>query len=462
MRAALSSTALYALAIAAAKGVSFLMLPVVTGHLAPAEYGALELLVAIADVASLVLAMGLADALFRFGREDGMAATLLGFSLVLGAVTLAAGQIAAPAVAGLAPDLLDPQHVRILAATLALTAAIQVPLAWLRFRDRPALFAAVSVAKAVAQAALVAVFLIQGHGVTGVLLGGLIADGVCALWLVVLQVRDGGLALDLGRLHRVLPYGLPLVVSGLFGFCLGSFDRWLLVAHVSAADLALYGLAAKFGLIAAFAMQPFEMWWFPRRLGLLETPDGRRESARAVGIGLTWATLCAVGVAVSGPIVIRALTPETYHPAGAWVPWLAGIAFLHAATNLMNVGCYAGRSTYKPMVINGAAAVVAVTGYVVLIPDHGVAGTVAATLMAQAVRLLAFTVASQISHPIPHRILRLATVPAVAAIVLSIAITLESILISGLAPVAVLGMAVAVGLVTPPARPWRSIQGETR
>jgi len=460
MRALLSSTALYALAIVAAKGVSFLMLPVVTGHLSPAEYGALELLISIADVAGLVLAMGLADALFRFGREAGMGATLLGFSLALGVAMLGLGQVTVLAAAPALPPVLDPLHLHILAATLALTAAIQVPLAWLRFRGRPGAFAAVSVAKAAGQAGLVVLFLSQGYGVTGILLGGLIADGLSAALLVGLQIRDVGLAVDPARIRRVLPYGLPLVVSGLFGFVLGSFDRWILAATVTPEALALYGLAAKFGLIAALAMQPFEMWWYPRRLGLLDSEEGRRSSARYVALGLTWATLCASGVALASPPVIAWLTPAAYHGAAAWVPWLAAIAFLHAATNLLNVGCYAGRSTHLPMAINGAAAGVALTGYLLLIPSFGVEGTIAATLLAQGVRLCAFFAFSQRSHPIPHRILRLAIVPVTAVVAVCLSISMNSLVFSCLALAGTLGMAVAVGLVTPPTRPQPSLQGD--
>ncbi|MEQ8584981.1 MAG: lipopolysaccharide biosynthesis protein [Thalassobaculaceae bacterium] len=460
MRAILSSAGLYALAILAGKGVSFVMLPVVTGHLSPDEYGALELLVAMADVGSLVLAMGLADALFRFGKEPGMPAALLGGSLVLGAAMLAAGQLAVPAVAAVVPQGVREQDLRILAATLALTASIQVPLAYLRFRDRPAVFAAVSIAKAAGQAGVVALLLVNGFGVTGVLLGGLIADAVAAVVLVALQIRDGGLSFDMTRMRRVLPYGLPLVVSGLFGFCLGSLDRWFLAAHVPVADLALYGLAAKFGLLAALAMQPFEMWWFPRRLRMLDDESGRNLSARAVALGLSWAAVCASGVAVVGPVAISWLTPSGYHAAGQWVPWLALIACLHAATNLLNAGCYAGQTTYRPMAINGAAAVVAVIGYALLIPAFGVAGTVAATIVAQVVRLIAFTVASQMTHRIPHRFLRLATVPVTAICLIVLVNVLKINEIALLAPALVAGMAVAVGLVPLRRTQWALIDGD--
>ena len=53
------------------KGISLLMLPVLTHLLAPREYGQLEVLLTIINLGSLILGFGLVDALYRFA---GMAA----------------------------------------------------------------------------------------------------------------------------------------------------------------------------------------------------------------------------------------------------------------------------------------------------------------------------------------------------------------------------------------------------
>ncbi|WP_193172626.1 lipopolysaccharide biosynthesis protein [Nisaea nitritireducens] len=449
---AVRSAAFYAVALVFGKGVSFLMLPLVTGHLSPAEYGVVELLASVADVAGIVFGLGLADVLFRFGREEGMPSTLLGFSLSVGLLLGIAGQFAAPALVEMTPVPVALIDLRILSASLALTAAIQVPLAYLRYRDRPALFAVVSVGKAAVQASLVAVFLIAGGGVTAVLAGGLIADGLVAVILVGLQVREAGIGIRRKHAKLALGYGMPLVASGMAGFCLGSFDRWVLAGHVSVEDLAFYGLAAKFGLIAALAMQPFEMWWFPRRFSLLETEEGRRQSADIVGIGFVYGVMVVSGVAALGPYVITWMTPLAYHPAAGLVPWLALIALLHTTSNLVNVGCYAGQTTVLPMCLNGLAAVVAVTGYILLIPPFGVMGTIAATLIAQSVRLVLFFVFSQRRVRIPHHLLRSALL-ASATVLLFVGmgvIQLSDFYI--FIPLASLGAAFALGLLRAPER----------
>ncbi|WP_156901174.1 lipopolysaccharide biosynthesis protein [Nisaea denitrificans] len=449
---AVRSAAFYAVALVFGKGVSFLMLPLVTGHLSPAEYGVVELLASVADVAGIVFGLGLADVLFRFGREEGMASTLLGFSLTIGLLLGIAGQLAAPTMAGMTPVPVALLDLRILFASLALTAAIQVPLAYLRYRDRPALFAAVSIGKAAVQAGLVAIFLIADGGVTAVLAGGLIADGIVTVILVSLQFREAGIGIKRKHARLALGYGVPLVASGMAGFCLGSFDRWVLAAHVSVEDLAFYGLAAKFGLIAALAMQPFEMWWFPRRFSLLETEEGRRHSADIVGIGFVYSVMVVGGVAALGPYVITWMTPVAYHEAAVLVPWLALIALLHATSNLVNVGCYAGKTTVLPMCLNGFSAVVAVTGYMILIPAFGVMGTIMATLVAQSVRLTLFFAFSQRRVRIPHHLLRSAMLVS-ATMVLFVGMGLYQLSDFYIfIPLASLGAAFALGLLRAPDR----------
>ena len=64
-------TLLYALALILGKGISLLMIPIVTGRLSPAEYGELEILVTVADLGSIVLGLGLADTLLQAGQLRG-------------------------------------------------------------------------------------------------------------------------------------------------------------------------------------------------------------------------------------------------------------------------------------------------------------------------------------------------------------------------------------------------------
>jgi O-antigen/teichoic acid export membrane protein len=272
------------------------------------------------------------------------------------------------------------------------------------------------VLRATAQCVLVALLLVAGFGVAGVLAGGAAVAVLAALVLVIRQVRRTGIALAPSAWGRLLAYGVPLVGSGLAGFALGTADRWVLAAHVAPATLGHYALAAKIALVAAFLTQPFELWWYPQRQRLLAEPGGAARSARIVGAGAAFVVLAAACGAIGGPLLIAAATPASYHAAAAFVPWLAAVVALQSLGSLVNVGCYTGRTGGLPLLANGIAALVALAGYALLIPPFGVPGTLAATLIAQAVRFGVFLALSQRRAPIAYPLGRVALLAAAAAL----------------------------------------------
>jgi O-antigen/teichoic acid export membrane protein len=399
----LRATALYALAIAWGKGLSLLMLPLLTAHLSPAEFGRLELLSSAAEIAALLIGAGLVDTLYRFGREA--AAEIRGLALILAGLALLL--LAAGGMAGLLGT-----EAALLGLAVAMGPPLGVALAALRLAGDAAGFARAEMLRASAQAACVAVLLLAGFGVAGVLAGGALAAAGAAALLVA---RGGPVAFVPRGWGRLLAYGLPLIGSGLAGFALGSADRWVLAAHVAPEALGHYGLAVKLALVAAFLTQPFELWWYPRRLGLLAEPGGAARSARIVGLGAACVVLAAAAAAIAGPLLIAAATPPAYHAAAALVPWIAAIVALQSLGSLVNVGCYTGRTTFLPLLANGCAAGVAVLLYLLLIPRLGVAGAIAATLLAQAVRLGLFLILSQRRAPIAYPLGRVALLAGSAA-----------------------------------------------
>ncbi|HLZ65325.1 MAG TPA: oligosaccharide flippase family protein [Aliidongia sp.] len=392
----------YALSVALARGLAIVMVPFVTGHLSTTEYGSIELMQSLADVATVVLGFGLVDALYRFigdARDEParrrIAAAAFGLTLILGA----AAALALLGMSGLIQRLLgpavDPLALRLLLGSVALDGAIQMPLAWLRLTDRASFYLAMIGLRSLLQAALIVVALEAGWGVPGVMAAGLGAAATTALVLAARQARATGVRLDPQTAGILLRYGSPLVLAGLGGFVLGSFDRLLLAPVVPVAALAEYAIAAKIALIAPLLFQPFGLWWFPRRIVVLGEPDGRERSARTVTFGLTYLTWIGLGTAIGGPVLVTLMTPPAYHGAIRYVPWLVVAAVAQHAGDLLNVGSFTGRGTSRPTVINLASAGVALAAYLLLIPPLGVMGAVIATVTAYGARLVLFLIDSQ-------------------------------------------------------------------
>ena len=63
----------YVASVALTKGVALITLPLLTSHLTPAEFGRLDLVVSVIEVAGLILCFCAADLLFRFAGSTDIA-----------------------------------------------------------------------------------------------------------------------------------------------------------------------------------------------------------------------------------------------------------------------------------------------------------------------------------------------------------------------------------------------------
>ncbi len=407
--AGIRQTLIYASSLAAVKGISLIMVPFATHFLTPADYGRLDILQTLADLLSIIIGMGLADTLFRFcGQaedEQGrrlIAANILGMSLVLSLITLIITQLAAPQISRWLPGGVTLLQTRLILASLALGGISLLCLSWLRMTDRPTRYALGSVGRVLLQALLSGTLLVLGFGVTGFMAGSVVAASLLAIWLLRTQLKETGVRFEWLKYKQFGAYGAPLVFVGLSGFILGSFDRWILADQIGPAAMASYALAAKFGLMTAIMIQPFDLWWLPRRFRTLSQPNGPQRCADLAGVGILIALAASLSVAAVGPLLITWLTPLDYHGAIAYVPWLAMLAALHSANTTLGLGCHTGKTTTWPAMIDGGAALLAAIGYLLMIPAFGAVGAICATALALSVRLLATYLISQHLTQLPY------------------------------------------------------------
>lgn len=406
-RGAFRQATTYAVGLALSKSTGLLLLPLVTHALSPEDYGRLEFLTSFVIAGTLISSTWLVETLFRFAAAappDGprAAAEVTGLGLVIAGAILVLTVAAAPLLAAWLPVRASTGEIMFAGAIIAAEALNSIPLGWLRMQDRARRWAVLMTGRMVAHLALAAVLLWGGFGVAGVLAAGAIASAAAGAILVGAQMREGGLSFSPRAWRPLIAYGTPLTVNGLATFALNSADLWFLAGAVSSAALGLYALALKIAIIAHIATQPFDLWWSPRRLAVLGEPNGFAKSARLAGFGAALALVSAAGTAVAGPVLVRALTPEAYHAATTLLPWMVGALAIQALAVQVNVGCYVGaRGTLAGAVNLGAAAVVLLL-YALLIPPYGLAGAIAATLIAQTLRMAWFGVLSLRRAAIPY------------------------------------------------------------
>jgi len=422
---AIKQSIVYGLSIALMKSVSLIMLPITAFYLRPMEFGQLELLTSIGIVCSILVGLGLENTLFRFaGNHKNIndmhhsAACIITLALGSGAIAGIVGWIFAPwVIANISIDISVVQ-LRLVFIVIALEGAIAIPLAWFRMQERVLTFFLATGLRTISQAILIVMLLKMQYGVNGVLSACLIAASVQALIISLMMLKEVGMAFTLKQCGQMLRYSLPIVGSGFIAFSLAGFDRWLLAAKSTLTDVAIYGIAAKFALATVLLVQPFGMWWLPKRFTILKQKLGIAKAAHYIMIGIMVVMAIAVVVAFIAPFLIHWLLAPQYHLAIQYVLWLVLAMAFKEVAELVNIGCYCGESTYQQLVVNLISALVGLSIMWMSIENWGIWAVVVALNVAYLIKAILFYLASQRNLPLPYNGLKLVSVISCAVVLI--------------------------------------------
>lgn len=425
----------YTLGLLLMKGVSLLMLPVITHYLSPTEYGMLDALLTWLNVLGIILGLGLSEALYRFTAQQPQPLLLYQQLLQLHlwvmlpiVLTLA---LVVTVLPGLLPTALQLPLLQVTIVIAALASATTLPLCWLRLQDRADWFFYCTAGKALLQSLCCWIFLELGYGLAGVLAASLLSHFV----LLALLANEASALRQIPRFDQFqrqsLCYGLPLVLSGLCLFLLYGAERWIIAGVLSTAVLAQYAVASQFALMVAVCIEPFTLWWFPKRLQMFQQADGLKQVANSAVLGCLLTMVAAVCIGALGPLVIYRLLPESYHQAADILPLLCLAMALKQCSHLLNTGCYVGHSTTPVAKINAYLAVVSPALYLIGCVLAGLAGLLFALVLVYFGRLVWFYRASQalLTLPYPVHRLALALLPSAALLATPIVLPLWLILV---------------------------------
>ena len=415
MKGSITKMLTYGLSIAFNKGLALMMLPLVVNYLDPQTFGRLELMVTVAMFASVVVGFGLEDALYRYAGAERFQVTQRrqftriftlswAISVVFGMLyLLLRGSVNAEASLHEWLPL-----VNLVAAIVLFEGIVAIPMAWLRMQDKAAAFCFFSISKAGLQAVLILIFLRWQTSAEAVLLASVLATFFQAAGLVLWVKYNVGYLFDLRlkknvyAFRKVLSYCSPLVVCGLIGFFLFSVDRWVLAAILSLEDLAVYAIALKLAMGIAILMQPFQMWWNPRRFAIAHQINGKKTIAHTVSQG--WLFCLAMGLLVIalGPFLISYLLPATYLAAATYLPALVVVFLLKEWVELINLGTFWGDSTQVQTRINIQAVLFLLAIIFPGVYFGGVWGCVFVGVLVNMLRLVLYYRASQTQFFIPY------------------------------------------------------------
>lgn len=416
MRQLFSNTLIYGLGSVASQALAFVLLPLYTRFLTPAEYGTLAIIGSAGMILSILAAIGVHSGLIRTffdydtdEERSEVAFTALCFAAAACAVVFAALFALAPR---LAPPLLEvPEAVpwlRLAVAIYTLAAVKSVSLAILQIHSRARAYVTCNLSGLVVSLSLTVVLVaFLDRGVGGVLEGQLAGAGVEVGLSVLASVRRLRPALRPAALAPMLSFAIPLVPTNLAAWGLGFADRYFLKEYASYMEVGLYALGFRFGtVIEVLLVAPFSIAWSPYMFSIMKEPGHREVYARTLEYYAFFGGGLALAVSLFAGDVIRLMADPAYFGADS-VVFLIALGFLvRGMTYIMVAGIAVRRKTHYSAVVYGCGAVLNLLLLFVLVPRYGTLGAALAVAATYSAITAGLYWTAQRLYAVPYRPLK--------------------------------------------------------
>ena len=274
MKSLAKDTAIYGLSSIIGKFLNYLLVPLYTYALArTADYGIVTNIYAWTALLLVLLTYGMETGFFRFAnREDYDAPTVYktAFCMLLFTSTLFT-LLVIIFHQPIANVLGYPDHaefVEMMFATVAIDAFACIPFAYLRYKKKPMVFAALKLLFVILNIAFNVLFLVilGKNDVFYVFLSNILATTIQTLCLLPFTMPKGG-RFDGQVLRDMLKYSLPLLVLGVAGIMNQTLDRilfpYLYTGPDAQAQLGIYGACFKVAMVMMMFTQAFRYAYEP-------------------------------------------------------------------------------------------------------------------------------------------------------------------------------------------------------
>ena len=374
----------YTAASIVSKLIAVALLPIYTRFVPPDEYGAAELIFGAVVAASIIVRLGVIEALLRFfymPDEDGDRVISTGFA-ALAWVSTAAALIALPFAGPIAAGLFDPAPsgsgadlVRIGIGGLWLLTIYEYLVTLFRLDERARAYFTFSIAHLVLAIPLTLTLVVGlDEGARGILIGAYASSIPFLLWLIFTERRRLGLIPDRELLRRMFRFGLPTMPAELSLYSLQFIDRLIISRSIGAAQVGLYALAFKFSQAIQIIVRGFQLAWPPLAYSITDDEEARKVYATVLTAFVALCSFIVLGMWLEARWIVRILAAPAFFDSYQAVGLLALGAALYGVylTQVVILG-RTGRTEFNfPATI--AATIANVGLNLLLVPPYGIAG----------------------------------------------------------------------------------------
>lgn len=284
----LSDTAIYGVSTIVGRLLNFLLVPLYTHILVPAEYGIVATVYSFIAFYTIAYSYGLESAYFRFAgmkemgdEKENFSTPFISYLFTSVLLSVALIVFAEPATVLFQLDKSMSMICYYIAGILFFDTLALLPFAALRLHRNAKLFSAIKIVNIMLNLGLSIVTLVQWRwGIEGILISNLAASAVTFLLLIPTTLKYLRFSFRRDLYKEMLKFAVPLIPVALSGMALQIADRPILKMLVDDRSVGIYQANYRLGIFMAVITATFEYAWRPFFLSHAKDPNAKQMFSR--------------------------------------------------------------------------------------------------------------------------------------------------------------------------------------
>ena len=371
--------------------IAFLLLPIFTSYLTPADFGISSILGLIAFLIIPVFSFGCGATIGicyfeEESKEEKEATIWTTFVMLLISVSVLAvlaysfaGEISTFAFQNSEYHYL----VRISLWTTCLT-ILSIPLGlYLQFKERVKTFVILSTISALITIGLSLIMVvIWKKGIQGFIEGGLIGQAITLILFLAPVVLTTKFRFSRKLCCQILRLGVPMIPGFAFLYLIQHGNKYILQWFEGLGNVGVYTIGFNLGLMMNLIVSGFTSAWMPYFMSFMDKWD---EARSLFGRILTYYTLSFGGLSllfyIAAKPVVMIMTRSAFHEAYKVVGLSASAQFLIGVFSIFLPAIYFAKEVRYITLIQGVSALLSIGFNLILIPLFGMTGSAVALVL---------------------------------------------------------------------------------
>jgi O-antigen/teichoic acid export membrane protein len=373
------------------KGIGFIMIPVYTYYLTPADYGILELLDLSIMIITMITGMRLGSSIIRYyhhyeekNDRDEIISTAFFAILTISILTVAALELCSESISFLIlGDKKYSHYFQIVLIAMGFQTISTIPESLLLAEKRSIVYSAISICTLMSYLTFNILFIVRMEmGVMGMLLSMIITKSLNMTALIIIYVKRIKFLFSWNKFREMARFCIPLIPASFFMFSMHYSDRFFIQKYVNLNDVGIYSLGYKFGMIISILIsQPFFRIWNTKRFEIEKENNAPYTFGKFFTYYLLIMLFAGLGISLFSKEVILLMAPPNYSNASKIISLIAISYIAYGVANFFTLGTMITFQTKMIAYSHFSAAIFNIFSNMLFIKYFGIEGAALSTIL---------------------------------------------------------------------------------